>query len=141
MSKRILTFILVVVLLCSISITSYAEDKEELAEKPPVVGVKMTYISSVYTALSISSSGLSNSYARIFAYSGVDSVRISMYLQKYDNGWKTVNHWAQNFDGTYGYLSRNWYVVSGYQYRVLAYYYAYDGDNTESLSRTYSVYY
>jgi hypothetical protein len=137
MSRKILTFLLVVIMLCSISITSFAAENEELAERAPDVGVRMTYISSVYIALSISPSGLSNSYARILAYDGVDEVRISMYLQRYDNGWKTVNHWAKNFDGTYGYLSKDWYVTSGYEYRVLAYYYAYEGNNTESLSRIY----
>ena len=130
--KKILIFVLVITLFCSVSITGYASDKEALVEKPSVSGVKMTYIKSVYTSLSISSSGRSNSYARIITYSGVDEVKISMYLQRYDNGWKTVKHWAQNFDDTYAYLSKNWYVMSGYEYRVLSYFYAYEGSNSES---------
>ncbi len=140
--KKILTLALVIALLCCVSITGYAEDNEEMTEKAPVSGVKMTYINSVYTSLSISSSGLSSSYTFIMAYPGVDEVRISMYLQRYDNGWKTVKHWAQDFTGTYGSLSKNWYVAKGYNYRVLAYFYAYDGSDSESISRTFgSVWY
>lgn len=132
--KKILTFILIITLFCSVSITSYAADKEELAEKTPEYGLRMTYINSVIASLSISSDGLSNSYAKMYAYSGVDSIKISMHLQKYDNGWKTVKNWSKEFDSTYGSLSKDWYVMSGYEYRVLAYFYAYDGSNSESTS-------
>ncbi len=133
MSKKILMFILIIVLLCSVSMTSYAADNEELAEKPPV-SLRFTYIMNAYTSLSITGGGLSTSLARMNAYPGVDSVRISMYLQRYNSGWTTVKHWAQDFDGTTGTLSKNWYVTSGYEYRVLSYFYAYDGNNTESTS-------
>ncbi len=135
MLKKISIFILIIALFCSISITGYAADTEQLSEKPPEVGTRMTYISQVYTSLTISSGGLSNSYARINAYPGVGRVRISMYLQRYDSGWKTVQHWTQDFTGTYGSLSKNWYVTSGYEYRVLTYFYAYDGSNSESIYR------
>ena len=122
---------------CSFSITGYAADFEKLTEKSPVSGVKMTYIMNLYTSLSISSNGRSNSYAKMNAYPGVDSVRISMYLQRYDNGWKTVKHWVKNFSGTTGTLSKNWYVMSGYEYRVRTYFYAYDGSNSESICRVH----
>ena len=135
--KKLLTIVLIVALLCSVSITGYAEDSNELKEKPPEIGMKMTYISNAYTSLSISSNGRSNSYAMMNAYSGIDSVRISMYLQRYDNGWKTVKHWAQNFTGTTGSLSKNWYVMSGYEYRVFTYFYAYNGSSSESLKKTH----
>lgn len=128
-----ITIVLVVTMLLAMSVTGYAAENEE----PPEKGIKMTYITSVYTSLSISSGGLSNSYADMTAYPGVDSVRISMHLQRYDNGWKTVQHWAQDFNGTMGSLSRNWYVTSGYNYRVLTYFYAYDGTQSESISRTH----
>lgn len=133
--KRIFAFILIIALFCSVSVTGYAADVGELVEKPSASGVRMTYISQVYTKLSISSSGLSTSYGRINAYSGVDSVRISMYLQRNDNGWKTVKHWVQDFNGTYGSLSKDWYVMSGYEYRVLTYFYAYDASSSESIYR------
>jgi len=136
MLKKVLTIALFIALLFSMCITGYASDFSELKE-PPEIGVKMTYINSAYTSLSISSSGQSNSYAMMIAYSSVDSVRISMYLQRYDNGWKTVKHWAQNFTGTTGSLSKAWYVTHGYEYRVLTYYYAYDGSSSESLKKVH----
>jgi hypothetical protein len=132
--KRFFTIVLVIALLCSVSITGYAADTEKSFEKPPSYGTRMTYINQVYTSLYISSNGLSNSYSYIYAYPGVDSVRISMYLQRYNDGWETVKHWAQDFDGTYGQLSKDWYVYSGYEYRVLTYFYAYEGSATESVS-------
>lgn len=139
--KKILTFILIITLFCSVSITGYAADKVEPAEKAPEYSVRMTYINSVIASLSISSDGLSNSYAKMYAYSGVDSIKISMYLQKYDNGWKTVKHWTKKFDSTHGSLSKDWYVMSGYEYRVLAYYYAYDGSHSESTSLVHKASY
>lgn len=134
---KVIIVVLIISLFCSISITGYAADNERLTEKSPTNGIKMTYIQSVHTSLSISSGGLSNSYAFITSYSGTDKLRISMYLQRYDNGWKTVKHWVKDFYNTYGSLTKDWYVAHGYEYRVLTYFYAYDGSASESISRVH----
>lgn len=141
MLKKIMLLILIVALLCSSCVTGFAADKKYLAEKPIGVGTRMTYIHAVVTALSIGPWGLSTSNSYIIAYSNVYKVRISMYLQKYDNGWKTVKHWAKNYYDTTGQLVKDWYVVSGYNYRVKTYYYAYDGNDTECITGTYYVSY
>lgn len=137
--RKILYFIFVVALLCSISNTGFAADT---SVEPIEIGTRMTYIRSISTKLSITSTGLSTARAKIYACSGVDKVRISMYLQRYDNGWKMVKHWRQDFDAANGSLLKKWYVMSGYNYRVITYFYAYDGSNSECTSRSYgSVWY
>lgn len=138
MIKKIVILMLIVVLLCSLSATSFAADKEFLVQKPIGVGTRLTYISAVATALSIQGPwGLSTSDSMIVAYPGVYKVKISMYLQKYDNGWKTVKHWSQYYYDHIGNLVKDWYVVSGYYYRVKSYYYAYHGNDVECITGTY----
>jgi hypothetical protein len=60
-------------------------------------------------------------------------VRISAYLQYYDDGWYTDAHWTVDRDGSYAVLSKERYVVRG-EYRLLVYYYAYSGNSFESTS-------
>lgn len=56
----------------------------------------------------------------------VDQVKISTYLQKYQNGeWATVKHWSIVEADSLAVLGDNWYVVSGYQYRMISYGYVY----------------
>jgi hypothetical protein len=142
MLRKLAVFILSVVLVFSISLTAYAANSEnEPASANGDISIMMTYISSTYCNLDISSSGLAECSASVNAYSGTDSVSISMYLQKYNSGWSTVRHWTTSANGTYVSILRNYYVMSGYTYRVLVYYYAYEGSQTESLSRSNSEYY
>ncbi len=56
----------------------------------------------------------------------VDRCKISMYLQKYQNGsWINVKHWSNTENDTYCDLGKTWYVVSGFQYRMKTYGYVY----------------
>lgn len=140
MLKRIIVILLAVAFIFSFSSIAFAEAEngiEKLSSSVP--GAKYTYISSTSAFLTINSIGLASCSASIQAYSGVDSVRISAYLQKYTNGWITVKYWGENYIGTYGAMAKSWYVIKGYQYRWRVYYYAFSGNNTESTSRT--VYY
>ena len=139
--RRILQFLLVILLLCALSVTSYAASDINEVDDNNAHGLRMTYISTVYCNLSISGSGLATSSAYMFAYAGTDRVKISMYLQQYNNGWSTLKHWTAEADGTYVSLSRNQYVYSGYTYRVLVYFYAYEGSQSESTSGSVSKYY
>lgn len=142
MLKKIFLCILVIAVICSSTVTGFAADKLDIAEKPIGVGTRMTYISYISTKLTISSYGLASCWSRIIAYPGTDSVRISMYLQKYDNGWKTVKHWAQNYNDYMGLLTKEWFIVSGSYYRVKTYYYAYEGSDYECVTGSYgSIWY
>lgn len=66
----------------------------------------------------------------------VDECKISMCLQKYQNGrWITVKNWSSTESGTFCGIGETWYVLSGYQYRMKAYAYVYTSDElVESTS-------
>ncbi len=56
----------------------------------------------------------------------VDQCKVSMYLQKYQNGsWVNVKHWSNLENSTYCDLGKTWYLVSGFQYRMKTYGYVY----------------
>ena len=140
MIKKSICVLLTMVLLCAFPVAGLAiEEPNESADGD--FGILMTYISSYDYNLSINSSGLASCGASVTAYPGTDSVKISMYLQRYDGGWSTVQHWTKEADGTYVSLVKSYYVTSGYNYRMLVYFYAYEGSAVESLSRTDSQYY
>lgn len=136
MKRRFLLMGLVIALLLfSMNITGLAmdnqRDRKEFVTKSDS---KYTYITSVHTALSINSNGRAETFSAIDGYSNVDKVVISSYLQKYDSGWTTVKHWRETTYSDYGSMENAWYVPQGYSYRVLTYFYAYDGTEVESTS-------
>jgi hypothetical protein len=142
MLKKLAVFILSIVLIFSFSLTAYAAENESgTTSVNGDISIMMTYISSTYCNLDISSSGLAECSASVNAYSGTDSVSISMYLQKYNSGWSTVQQWSTSANGNYVSILKNYYVMSGYTYRVLVYYYAHENGQVESLSRSNSEYY
>ena len=104
-----------------------------------------TYIHTVYDWMGIDSSGKASMVSDMDTYSGsVTQVKMVNYLQRYQNStWSTVNSWSQTTSGTYGYWSNTYYVYSGYNYRLLTYFYAYNGSTlVESTSLTSgTVYY
>lgn len=99
--------------------------------------IDFTYIISTSTSLDITASGKACCSASISCYPGTDSNRISAYLQRNENGnWVTVQNWAKDTSGNYGSLYKEYYVASGYQYRLKVYYYAYEGTDSESATGT-----
>ena len=142
MIKKSICVLLTMVLLCAFPVAGLASDIEEPNEAADGdIGLLMTYISTYDYNLSINSSGLASLGASVSAYPGADKVKISMYLQRYDGGWSTVQNWSKEAASTYVSLVKSYYVTSGYNYRMLVYFYAYEGSQVESLSRTDSQYY
>ena len=142
MIKKSLCLLLAVVLLCAFPVAGLASEIEESGDSADGdIGILMTYISTYDYNLSINSSGLASLGASVSAYPGTDKVKISMYLQRYDGGWSTVQNWSKEAAGTYVSLVKSYYVTSGYNYRMLVYFYAYEGSEVESLSRTDTQYY
>ena len=137
MLKKTVVMILSLVLILTFSGTAFAADPSEAQTEPSgEMGIMLTYISSTLTNLNIDTSGTADCVARIDAYDGVDKVTVSAYLEKYDNGWSTLKHWSESYDGTYYAMIKSRYVEEGYLYRIRAYFYAYDGNNSESVSDT-----
>lgn len=137
MLKKILTILLTVTLLCSMSITCYADNTNNILDS--IVGVKGILITSQNCHLAVSG-GTATCSSNITVQSGTDSVRIVMYLQKNVSGvWSSIASWSSNYSGNYGSMTRTYGVSSGYSYRVRSYFYAYDGGSSESSSGTSNI--
>ena len=129
--KKILSVIAVTILLFSMCTIAYASENTK-TEPDGLYGAKYTYISNATTSLSIKR-GLATITNSISCYSVVDRIEVSTYLQKNVDGvWTTLQHWTDTeYDDDYV-GSHSYYVVSGYNYRALTYFYAYDGEQSES---------
>lgn len=80
---------------------------------------RYAYTDDIYSSLSINSAGAASCSSSATAISPSYEVNLTMTLQRYDNGWKTVKEWDGSNDWSAS-LSGTWYVVSGYDYRVEA---------------------
>lgn len=136
MLKKIVCIVLCIVLICAMTTTSLASSSIANSD----VSTRMTHIMNYNCNLSINSSGYSTSSADVQCYTGIDKVRITIYLQQYSNGsWTTIKSWSQDYTGTSGQMIRTQYVTSGYWYRVQAKMYAFQGSTiVESVSGTSS---
>ena len=135
MLKKSMVILFAVVFLVSFNSTALAKTPTEVEQKiNNEVGLRYTYISYTNVSLSINAIGKATCSATLSAYNTVDRVRISAYLQYYDGGWYTDQHWTVEDDDSYVVMSKERYVTSGYQYRLLVYYYAYSGSTSESTS-------
>lgn len=96
-----------------------------------------THINAFYNDFNINTQGKALLTSSIDARDG-DSITISMYLQREENGsWTTVKHWTTNQIGTLAVLGESWYVVKGHKYRMLTYGYVYnDSKIIESVTHT-----
>lgn len=116
---------------------------EQIGSIKTIVAPMSVLIDSVYTNLSISSSGTATAYGLINGTPGlVDQVWIYLYLEKYVNGyWTIIASWSQNYNSYFGSLVRTASVPSGYNYRARANYYAYSGSNSERTAQYSSAIY
>jgi len=102
-----------------------------------IIHPKFTNITVFYNDFYITDQGKAVLTSSIDARN-VDECKISMYLQKYQDGsWVTVKHWSATESGMFCGLGETWYVMSGYQYRMVSYSYVYQkGNLLESTSYT-----
>jgi len=102
---------------------------------------RYTYISSTENYLGINGSGLATCSTKIIADSYVDSVNISMYLQKLSGTtWVTVQSWSGSANGNRLNLYKTQYVGSGYQYRLKGVFRAYYNNDSETTTN-YNYYF
>lgn len=104
------------------SITVYAETAPDSLEKE-FGSQRFTYINYFLNTFQIESG-----QAKITSYlsaTGVDQVRISVYLQRFTDGyWFPYNNWTSTRNGTYNGISVSCGVEQGYSYRIVSYGYA-----------------
>jgi len=131
-NKRIIT--LFCTLLLMVAVPANATENYELMDKETLtVQPRFTNISVFMNSFDITTSGKAV-IESVLSARDCDEVRISMYLQRYEGGkWVNVKNWAETRKGMSMLLSKNWYVPSGYQYRMKSYGYAYsNGQLVES---------
>jgi len=133
--KKVVVLLLVMTLVCGMSVPVLASVSTNNLEDSLLVDIRprWTMIVNVSNDLDISSNGNALMMSQITAYSGVDSIRISAYLERYQNGaWVTVKNWTQDYQGSSALWSKSWYVNKGYYYRLTTYFYVYGGGSHES---------
>ena len=84
-----------------------------------VLQPRYTNIRSLTASLEISKSGCASCYGKVVLTKSTDTVDLTMELQRSrdDTSWDTVKTWDTSGSGTI-YLDKDWYVTSGYSYRV-----------------------
>jgi hypothetical protein len=116
-------------------------DSDALDEKViDIIQPRFTNISVFYNDFYITDQGKAVLISSIDGRN-VDECKISMYLQKYQNGsWVTVKHWSATESGTFCGIGETLYVMSGYQYRLKSFGYVYLNEkmieNTNYTSKT-----
>lgn len=133
-SSRILGFICAVLLI--MTMPAYATENQLLTEKEIVTPqLRFSNINILCVDFGISSSGKAR-VESVLSARDCDKVKINMYLQRYQNGnWVSIKSWSDTRNSTSMLLSKEWYVASGYQYRMKSYGYVYNnGQLVESSS-------
>ena len=118
-------------IMCILIIPTYANKTENLidVEEPIIIQPRFTNINVFSNYFDISSNGKASVTVYLNARN-VDKVKVVAYLQQYKNGsWSTIKSWSETRDGTSSGIGKNYYVVSGYSYRLKSYGYVYVKDN------------
>ena len=142
MKKGLILVLLVYLLVVIVTMPAHALINSSLVEKENALNQeRFTYISVFYNEFNITDQGKAELTSSIDARN-VDECKVSMYLQKYQNGrWTMIKHWSSTENDTFCGLGEIRYVESGYQYRMVSYGYVYiDGvcvENTQYISDPY----
>ena len=113
------TRILSIVILMSILVpTAFATNYNQPGSSTGQMRYKRISVFAI--ELTISTSGKASCYSWAESAYSTDTIDLTMELQRYIGGtWDTVKSW--NGSGTaIAYLNKDWYITSGYNYRVLA---------------------
>jgi hypothetical protein len=142
MKKGLILVSLIFLLVCIVTMPAQALIDSSLAGNENLLNQeRFTYISVFYNEFNITNQGKAELTSSIDARN-VDECKVSMYLQKYQNGrWTMIKHWSSTENGTFCGLGEIWYVESGYQYRMVSYGYVYINgicvENTYYISDPY----
>jgi hypothetical protein len=139
MKKVIGLFLAAVVLFCLPGAALASNDAVLAgAETDAAMSPMTAYIGYADCTINISSNGYASMEAVTDCYSPVNKIRMAEYLQRNVSGsWQTVASWSQYYYSDTASWAKGYYVSSGYQYRLLCYYYCYyDPTLLEGISRT-----
>lgn len=115
MKKRITSGIVILALI----LTAVASTASAYAPPTEVAQPQWTRISQLKASLEISSAGRADCSGVIRLRNSSDSAEFTMSLQRSSNGtsWTTMKTWTDSGKGTVS-MVENWYVLSGYSYRI-----------------------
>lgn len=128
-TKKVCFFVCFLLLLSLVSPMALA-DELDTPVGDPIDPSPYTYISTIFMNFEISSTGLTDDYCRVYIPDSSCSCWIDMYLQRWNsssNDWETVKSWSKYGSSTIA-LEKEWYVASGYTYRLKCIVSVYDSD-------------
>ena len=112
--KRSLCLLTAILTLCVSASAVSPQEAVDLSEITP----RYAYIRNANASLTITS-GLADSSATVSTSSSSYDVELTVELQQNRSGWDTIKTWTDS-GARYASAGGNWYVVSGYDYRVKA---------------------
>lgn len=118
-SKRIALSLCVLLLVGILSPMAMALDPDIPADDP-IEPDPYTYISFIAINFEISSAGLTDDYCRVYIPDTSCSCWLDMFLERWNTNastWETVKSWSKYGVETIT-LEKEWYVASGYTYRL-----------------------
>jgi len=119
MRKRAAALVLSFLILCLAPMQAFALETNQ--ETNSEIGPLWVSITEFTNSFEISSSGLAQFDTSLFARSNINKVVINASIQQYSNGnWQTIKSWTSTSNSNSGYLNQKWYVVSGYNYRLVS---------------------
>lgn len=137
MKKTVKTFIVcLIVLLSLVPCYANAEELNGVEQISPM----FSNITIFQSKFNLSDNGKTTNTVYLDARN-VDRVVVEAYLQQFKGGnWVAIKNWSNSKEGTTCSLSQDWYVASGYSYRLVTYGYVYQGTKlVESTSDTSSI--
>lgn len=129
MKKTIVRILCFALVLCTVMGTVvYAENA--VLQTSNMVQPRWTYIAEIITGLDISLAGKATCTTSVSLYMSSNcTCRIEMILQQNDgSGWADIKSWTVS-GGVDTYVSKSWYLESGYEYQVESHIYVYDANN------------
>lgn len=119
----------VLLMLCIISTNSFAMNTMLADEQLVAIQPRFNYIIEVSVGLGIELDGMAICDTGVTLYESNHDGKIEMTLQRYkNNDWQDVKSWTITDDGPNVDLTEYWYVVSGYDYRVVSDVYVYNAN-------------
>lgn len=108
LKSRVLLFLVMVIGILS-SITAFAENG---------IAPHWSYIMMVSADMEVND----YNYAEIEVMAScdpddADSMKVTLKLQQYDGGWKTIQTWTENINGTTALFTKSTGIPKGYSYR------------------------
>lgn len=119
--KKALAFALAATLITGATLALESPEEKSIYEVTAQMDPRFTHISRISSGLSISTAGKASCTGSYTIYKTYDyDSRMTITLQRDDNGWKDVQTWSEDYTGSgFKILDKSYYVERGYRYRLI----------------------